>query len=138
VNPTKPSDAEFYSRVHLMRREHHAADSSPARKSERHVFAQRQWLAFYGHDGVPHEESFREVDCCNLSTSGFAFITHEMPENDRLCVRLGGAGGYVFLSALTVHCTIVETPAGPAFKIGCRFTGRSSNDGSPIVESAAA
>lgn len=136
----KQSDVEFYSMIHEMRRNNGAWNEGGGRRAtERHSFARRQWIALYDGENCPDEETFTEVDCCDLSTGGFSFLASELPRGERLCVRLGGPGAYVFMNALVVHCLPVDTDGGaPGFLIGCRFTARSEAAASPIMTSAVA
>lgn len=134
----KQTDVEFFSMVHELRRESRMfAEPSRRRATERHAFACRQWIAMYDDENHPDERTFREVDCCDLSTGGFSFLVPELPRADRLCIRLGAPGAYVFMNALVVHCSPVETDGGaPGFVLGCRFTARSEAKANPVMEPA--
>jgi hypothetical protein len=135
---TLSSDVEFFSAVHGMRREARLW-AQQGRSADRHTFACRQWVAFYDDGDDENERTFREVECHDLSTGGFSFLTPEVPEADRLCVRLGSPDRYVYLTAQMVHCLAVDTDGGaPGFIIGCRFLGRTSDVRSAVIEPATA
>jgi hypothetical protein len=131
------SDVDFYTVVHEMRREAQLWVQR-GRSADRRAFSCRQWVAFYDDGDAEHERTFREVECHDLSTGGFSFLTSEIPEAERLCVRLGAPGKFVYLTAQMVHCLSVDTDGAPGFIIGCRFLGRTTDVASPIVEPATA
>lgn len=139
----KQSDADFFTMIHELRRDAGSAGYGGGadgcrRTTERHSFNCRQWIALYEGDDQPDERTFREVACCDLSTGGFSFLVPQLPRADRLCIRLGGPGAYVFMNALIVHCLPVDTDGAPGFLIGCRFTTRSEAAPSPVMEAAVA
>jgi hypothetical protein len=135
----KQTDADFFTMIHDLRRDSgRSGNGSQRRVSERHAFHCRQWIALYDGEQQPDERTFREVDCCDFSTGGFSFLVPQLPRADRLCVRLGGPGAYVFMNALIVHCMPVDTDGAPGFMIGCRFTTRSEAKPNPVVEAAVA
>ena len=135
----KQTDVEFYNEIHATRREARLwAQGIDRRQSERHSFACRQWIAEVDGDGTPHDHSFREVECCDLSTGGFSFMVRDLPEAEKLCIRLGAPENYVFLSASAVSCLPIDGDGGPAFLIGCRFTGRTPNAEDALTEAAEA
>jgi hypothetical protein len=129
------SDVDFFSSVHDMRREAQLW-SQRGRAADRRAYSCRQWVAFYDDGDADHERTFREVECHDLSTGGFSFLTPDVPEADRLCVRLGAPEKFVYLTAQMIHCLPVDTDGGPGFIIGCRFLGRSSEVAPPVVEPA--
>jgi hypothetical protein len=131
------SDVEFFTTVHDLSREARLW-SARGRASDRRSYSCRQWVAFYDDGDDENERTFREVECHDLSTGGFSFLTPEVPEADRLCVRLGSPDKYVYLTAQMVHCLAVDTDGAPGFIIGCRFLGRTSDAGPAIVERATA
>jgi hypothetical protein len=138
MHATHHADAAFFTMVHGIRREAGLWNTGVDRRStERHAFACRQWIALYDGDDFDGEP-FREVDCQDLSTGGFSFLVPEIPEGERLCVRLGAPGNFVYLTAQMVSCQPIDTDGGPGFLIGCRFIGRTSDVGAAVVELASA
>lgn len=131
------SDVDFYTAVHEMRREARLW-AERGRASDRRAFSCRQWVAFYDEGDAEHERTFREVECHDLSTGGFSFLTSTIPEAERLCVRLGAPGKFVYLTARMIHCLPVDTDGAPGFIIGCRFLERTNDAGPAIVEAATA
>ncbi len=120
---TLQSDVDFYSMVHEVLRSAHADDDC-RRTQDRQTFACRQWIAPLVEEGAPAASAFQEVECRDISTGGFSYLSDTVPSTEKLSVRLGKAEGWVFLTAGVVHCRAIDTDDGPAFLVGCKFLGR--------------
>jgi len=120
---TLQCDVDFYSMVHEVLRSAQADDDC-RRTQDRQAFACRQWIAPLVEGGMPPASAFQEVECRDISTGGFSYVTRTVPSTEKLSVRLGKAEGWVFLTAGVVHCRPCDTDNGPAFLIGCKFLGR--------------
>ena len=125
MNGALQSDVEFYTLVHLLQAT--AAESAEVderRRRRRTPFACRQWVAVTAGDETPPESAYRSVACHDISTGGFSFVVPRVPEGERLSVRLGLPGEWLYLSAQIAHCKAIEGDEGPAVMVGCKFLGR--------------
>lgn len=125
MNAAVQSDVEFYTLVHHLRAT--AADSQAAderRRRRRTPFSCRQWVAVVRGDETPPESAYQSVACHDISTGGFSFLAPYVPDGDRLSVRLGLPGDWLYLSAQIAHCKAVDGDEGPAVMVGCKFLGR--------------
>lgn len=101
------------------------ADSSEKnrRQSPRRPFEFRQQVAPY-HGGVlPGKASFREVECQDISSTGFSFLSSQLPDFDSIVVALGVAPQQVYLWAQIVSRSSLDDGPAPLYRIGCRFVG---------------
>lgn len=93
------------------------------RKSRRRSFQFRQQVAPYQGGMLPGKASFREVECQDISPTGFSFLCSQLPDFDAVVVALGVAPRHTYLSAHIVsRCPLDDGPA-PLYRIGCRFVG---------------
>ena len=96
---------------------------SDRRISSRRLFDYRQNVAPY-HGGVlPGKASFREVDCQDISSTGFSFLSSQLPDFDSIVVALGVAPHLVYVQAHIVNRFQVADGPAPLYRIGCRFVG---------------
>jgi diguanylate cyclase (GGDEF)-like protein len=102
-----------------------AAARRERRKSPRHAFRATQFIAPMLHPGVmPSPELFSEIQCIDISSSGFSFVSEAPPPVDLMVVQLGGGPRAIYVSARVVVCTVTVSDGLPTFRIGCRFEGR--------------
>jgi diguanylate cyclase len=94
------------------------------RKHERRAFPATQSVAPFTHGRLPTPAMFREVQCADVSSSGFSFITDERPSCESVVVEFGVPPNLMYLSAKVVHTTASDSPEGTRYKVGCRFSGR--------------
>lgn len=93
------------------------------RESRRRSFQFRQQVAPYQGGMLPGKASFREVECQDISATGFSFLCSQLPDFAAVVVALGVAPRHTYLSAQIVsRCALDDGPA-PLYRIGCRFVG---------------
>jgi len=79
-------------------------------------------------DDVPRPSSFQERKCHDISSRGFAFLTGQKPDYDRVVVAFGTPPTVVYLTADVRHATPKAGVSPAQFIVGCRYTGRVSRD----------
>ncbi len=97
-------------------------------EAERRKFCRKQRVAAYDGGVLPAIESFREVQCQDISVEGFSFLAREGLNLDNLVVALGTAPHYTFMAAAVVRTVPVAVEYGGGFKVECRFTHRFALD----------
>lgn len=110
-----------------------AADSPPPapaptgmdrRRAVRRPFNYRQCVAPYRGGELPSKAVFREVSCQDISSTGFSFLSPQLPDFDSLVVALGVSPNLTYMTANIVgRFQLADAPA-PLYRIGCRFSGR--------------
>lgn len=74
-------------------------------------------------DGLfPEPELFREVECENLTSSGFQFLAPERPDFSEVLIQLGDDQTRLHMSATVVECVELETKGESGWLVSCRFT----------------
>ena len=99
-------------------------DSQERRDSTRKSYTSRQRVAPYDGREMPQRSAFEEVQCLDLSLSGFSFLASEPPAYEQLVVRFFGAKNLVYVIAQIVNRTQIADDPQPLFRVGCRFSGR--------------
>lgn len=94
------------------------------RTSARRPFAFRQQVAPYHGGSLPGRASFREVECQDISPTGFSFLSTQLPDFDLLVVALGVPPRLTYLQAQIVNRFPVADSSAPLYRIGCRFAGQ--------------
>jgi hypothetical protein len=97
---------------------------SDRRTSLRQFFEFRQNVAPYFGGMLPGKASFREVECHDISSTGFSFLSSQLPDFEAIVVALGVAPHLVYLQAQIVNRFQIEDGPAPLFRIGCRFVGQ--------------
>jgi hypothetical protein len=95
-------------------------------RANRHPYTRTQHVAPYSGKSLPKRSEFRQVRCCNISTSGLAFIWQQVPDFDQVVVRLGNDARAIYLTARVVRKQPLNDDPAPAHVVGCQFTGRVS------------
>ena len=122
---TLQSDIEFYSMVHEVVRLSKAGGTDVTRRrQERKAFECRQWVAPLVDGFAPPDLQHYPVDCRDISTGGFSYLSESLPKGKDLSLRLGAPGSWTYLTAAVMHCEPVDTDRGLMFQVGCKFTGR--------------
>jgi hypothetical protein len=94
------------------------------RKLDRRPFPYMQCLAPIYDGQTPSVEMFREVQCRDLSTTGFSYQSAEIPTYRQVLVAFGKQGHLICMVAEIVHVTLVNDNGTELFLIGCKYTGR--------------
>jgi diguanylate cyclase (GGDEF)-like protein len=90
----------------------------------RRPFNYRQCVAPYRGGELPSKAVFREVSCQDISSTGFSFLSPQLPDFDSLVVALGVSPNLTYMTANIVgRFQLADAPA-PLYRIGCRFSGR--------------
>lgn len=93
------------------------------RMSFRRPFTFRQHIAPYHGGSLPGKASFRVVECQDISSTGFSFLSTQLPDFDSLVVALGAPPRLTYLQAHIVNRFPVNDGSMPLYRIGCRFAG---------------
>lgn len=93
------------------------------RQSPRRPFQYRQQVAPYHGGSLPGKASFREVECQDISSTGFSFLSSQLPDFDSIVVALGAAPQQIYLWAHIVSRFPLDDGPAPLYRIGCRFVG---------------
>lgn len=119
---TCADDARLYSLVHDAL-ENGLRGDLERRDDRRGEFACVQLVAPYAGGDLPDQGEFRHVECRDLSTRGFSFVTQRRPPARQLVVALGRAPFHFFLADI-VHCAPDLTHERVAYRVGCQFRKR--------------
>jgi len=95
------------------------------RTSPRRAYPYQQRIAPIIGKAMPAQEKFFEVDCNDISASGFSFACTTPPACDALVVELGVPPKLHYMTAEITHITRSEGDVRGAFLVGCRYTGRT-------------
>ncbi len=141
------ADANFYNLVHEMVKDT-PLEGAERRQQSREPFLCLQRVASLVGDEFPEPSDFFDVQCHDLTRTGFAFYMTTRPTCRRLAIALGNATKTYYISAEVVRCSeVLVFPSGeaktigpssarpngrdvggevgePMFLIGCRFLGR--------------
>jgi diguanylate cyclase (GGDEF)-like protein len=94
------------------------------RRRARHSLSVTQSVAPFVHGLLPTPCMFRDVQCEDVSSTGFSFFFDEKPTWDAVVVEFGIPPNLMYLSARIVHVTPIASAQGTRFKVGCRFSGK--------------
>jgi hypothetical protein len=79
-------------------------------------------VAPYFGGALPGRASFREVECHDISSTGFSFLSSQLPDFEAIVVALGVAPQLIYLQAQIVNRFQIDDGPAPMYRIGCRFT----------------
>jgi hypothetical protein len=116
-------EAELFQTISELLAEQSALRGDDRREGTRRSYDCIQLLAPYDADVLPKQDDFRQVQCRDLSPSGFSFIAHRQPTTDHVVVALG-AVPFKFFVAKIVHSGRSENTLGEDYLVGCRFVRR--------------
>jgi hypothetical protein len=119
---TLEDDVAFYTLVHHLCGG--TEDARNRRNADRRPFACKQWVAPVVRNETPGEEAYAPVQCRDISTGGFSYVSRFVPERESISVRLGLPGSWLYLSARVTNCREVDTDDGPQVLVGCQFLSR--------------
>ena len=70
---------------------------------------------------------FREVQCQDVSVSGFSYLVPDQPDYEKLVVTLGDSSNKIpMIAAIVRNCMNVGSETEPLFRVGCEFGSRLS------------
>lgn len=96
----------------------------PSKRSKRRSFKRLQRIAACVDDRFPEEVMFREIECEDVSPTGFSYLLPEVPEGDRVVMSLGGGANLTYMTATVKSSSNLGTDSNPMFRIVCEFTAR--------------
>lgn len=94
------------------------------RHEAREGVASKVRVAYARGGGLPADECLEEVECHNLSRSGFAYWTVAAPEDKELLVVFGEPPHEIRVKARVVHYEVAQHDRRLRNLIGCRFIER--------------
>jgi hypothetical protein len=119
---TLEDDVGFYTLVHHLCGG--TEDARNRRNAERRPYVCKQWVAPVFRKETPAEESYAAVQCRDLSTGGFSYVSQFVPERESISVRLGMPGSWLYIAARVTNCREIDTDEGPRVLVGCQFLSR--------------
>ena len=91
----------------------------------RQPFNEKQYIAPYaGQGALPAPDSFRAVQCHDLSAGGLSFLCDEPPDFQKFVVRLGKAAETYYVVARVANIVEIGTSEQPRYRVGCSFMER--------------
>ena len=73
---------------------------------------------------LPRPSDFFDVQCNDISAGGISFVLDHPPDFEELIVALGQPSKRTYFVARVVRIQIRQEVCGPAYLVGCQFTGR--------------
>jgi PAS domain S-box-containing protein len=105
-----------------------SAPRTDRRSKKRRSFPIKQCIAPIVGGSMPAPDLYREVDCHDLSCSGFSYRSNGIPDYQKIVVALGKQGGIIHVIAEVVHVTPLLNPGEELYLVGCRYIGRAGAD----------
>ena len=127
--------------VQAVRRELDQANSPQASNRRNHArrpFPTHQFVAPYLDGKLPALTEFFQVQCHDISPTGFSYLLAKPAEQQSIVVALGSPPNVTYLTARVMHSTMTHSGNMPMFLIGCRFTGRIERQGESLEMTDAA
>jgi len=97
------------------------------RRRPRRAYPYRQQIAFILDGKLPIKSDFHEVQCCDISSGGFSYVSDRPPKSSQLVVILGSPPRVTHLVARVAHVTPIEHEGQTVYRVGCAYTGRLSS-----------
>lgn len=120
---TIATDVGLFTTVQSALSEQRFASEEDRRTGERRRYECTQLLAPYDARTLPQQADFRQVQCHDLSPTGFSFYSYRKPETENVVIALG-AIPFKFFVAEIIHMSRSEEGDGRNFLIGCHFLQR--------------
>ena len=118
------ADISFYALVHHVLEASREDDAAAERRTgRRRSYSCLQWIAPYIDGKLPAADEFRRVQCVDLSSSGFSYLTDDSADYEYVVVALGSPATH-FLSGEIVRRTAVPHEGKNCVRMGCRFVAR--------------
>ena len=106
-------DAIFYGLIHQLSTGSLAKEPTEQRTRERRPFPSRQRIAPWDGHGCPAESEFVEVQCHDLTQSGFSFLLLSRPTFTSLVAEFGVAPDLIYVGAQVLHYSrVLVHPSG--------------------------
>jgi diguanylate cyclase (GGDEF)-like protein len=94
------------------------------RRRSRSVYRAEQFIAPYDGHSLPSPRQFRQVECFDISPTGFSYIGSPEEKEQSLVVEFGVAPHLIYVTAEVVYRTPWPDAEGEQRRVGCRFIGR--------------
>ncbi len=98
------------------------------RTCPRHPYRFKQLVAPSPDGQMPVANAFREVQCRDLSSHGFSYVTSQVPDSEQIVVAFGKPSSLLHLTAVIRHTTAFGQDRNDTYLVGCEFTGRLTDD----------
>ncbi len=95
------------------------------RKRPRRSFQYQQRVAPFIDGQTPPADSFREVQCHDISSGGFSFVVDQLPNHVRYIVALGMPPIQMHVVAKVIHSKTVTENGKTHHIIGCQYVSRA-------------
>ncbi len=100
------------------------APEEERRKRVRTSYPYVQLVAPMPGDEFPSLTEFQETECCDISGTGFSFLTEEVPTQSRIVVAFGTHPSLTYVIADIRHSTPVVIDGREMFRNGCCYQRR--------------
>lgn len=94
------------------------------RKDSRTEYSNRVRIAYFRHGRAPLDAEFLEVQCYNLSRSGFSFWSFAAREEKELLVVFGDPPNEIRVKARVIHNEATQQDGKLRTLVGCEFLER--------------
>ena len=108
----------------LMRGNERLDGTKDRRSHPRRTYPYHQLIAPLGEGATMDQHAFYEVRCCDISASGFSFISVIVPQHRAFVVAFGTPPSLTYVTAEVVRISPIETDGTITNLIGCRYTGK--------------
>jgi PAS domain S-box-containing protein len=101
-----------------------ASQESDRRRRPRRLYPFKQSLAPICEGRIPTARDFTDVQCHDISSGGFSFLSAVPPTSDSFVVILGQPPQLTHVTAQVAHVRRVTHDGRRMYLIGCNYTGR--------------
>ncbi len=95
------------------------------RKRPRRAFDYQQRIAAVVSGQLPDPRRFMEVNCHDISSGGFSFISPSPPGYATYVVALGAAPAVIYVLAKVAHIRAIHSDGQTNYVVGCQYVGRA-------------
>jgi PAS domain S-box-containing protein len=96
------------------------------RSRPRRAFKFLQRIAPIVDGRLPGRRQFQAVNCHDISSGGFSFISTTLPSHTAYVVALGIPPVLIYLTAKVIHVTAIIRDDKPRYVVGCQYVGRAN------------
>ena len=101
-----------------------ASQESDRRRRPRRLYPFKQSIAPICEGKIPTARDFTDVQCHDISSGGFSFLSAVPPTSDSFVVILGQPPQLTHVTAQVAHVRRVTHDGRRMYLIGCNYTGR--------------
>jgi len=131
--------ANFYNLIHQLVEAAELGETAERRGDRRRSFRSTQRIALQHGPGIPDESEFFDVQCHDLTGSGFSFLLSGPPKFDSLVAAFGPPPHSVYVAARVSHCDeVLVHSSGLVERVGdsrqhTGGQGSAGRDATPMV-----